>query len=111
MSVQQTTSVKKTLTSVLLEKGIIDETLLRKAEEVLSKDGSKSRNQLLHILADQFKVNRDALFAEAAQFYTFRILDIAKDSGDDGVLAFIRKELQTLPLYLREQANFLQPPK
>lgn len=89
---------------MLLEKGIIDETLLRKAEEVLSKDGSKSRNQLLHILADQFKVNRDALFAEASQFYTFRILDIAKDSADDGVLAFIRKELQTLPLYLREQA-------
>ncbi len=104
MSVQQTTSVKKTLTSVLLEKGIIDESLLRKAEEVLSKDGSKSRNQLLHILADQFKINRDALFAEAAQFYTFRILDIAKDSADDGVLTFIRKELQTLPLYLREQA-------
>ncbi len=89
---------------MLLEKGIIDENLLRKAEEVLSKDGSKSRNQLLHILADQFKINRDALFAEAAQFYTFRILDIAKDSADDGVLAFIRKELQTLPLYLREQA-------
>jgi type IV pilus assembly protein PilB len=104
MSVQQSPSVKKTLTSVLLEKGIIDEPLLRKAEEVLSKDGSKSRNQLLHILTDQFKVNRDALFAEAAQFYTFRILDIAKDSADDGVLAFIRKELQTLPLYLREQA-------
>lgn len=104
MSVQQSTSVKKTLTSVLLEKGIIDEQLLRKAEEVLSKEGSKSRNQLLHILSDQFKVNRDALFAEAAQFYTFRILDISKDSADDGVLAFIRKELQTLPLYLREQA-------
>ncbi|MFZ4620143.1 MAG: GspE/PulE family protein [Bacteroidota bacterium] len=104
MSVQQNIAVKKTLTSVLLEKGIIDQPLLRKAEEVLSKEGSKSRNQLLHILADQFKVNRDALFAEAAQFYTFRILDISKDSADDGVLAFIRRELQTLPLYLREQA-------
>lgn len=104
MSVQQPIAVKKTLTSVLLDKGIIDEPMLRKAEEVLSKEGSKSRNQLLHILVEQFKVNRDALFAEAAQFYTFRILDISKDSADDGVLAFIRKELQTLPLYLREQA-------
>lgn len=104
MSVQQNIAVKKTLTSVLLEKGIIDEPLLRKAEEVLSKDGSKSRNQLLHILVEQFKVNRDALFAEAAQFYTFRILDISKDSADDGVLAFIRRELHSLPLYLREQA-------
>ncbi len=104
MSVQQPIALKKTLTSVLLDKGIIDEPTLRKAEEVLSKEGSKSRNQLLHILVEQFKVNRDALFAEAAQFYTFRILDISKDSADDGVLAFIRKELQTLPLYLREQA-------
>jgi type IV pilus assembly protein PilB len=104
MSVQQGTILKKSLTAVLLEKGIIDEATLKKAEEVLSKDGTKSRNQLLHILTEQFKINRDALFAEAAQFYTFRTLDISKDSADDGVLAFIRKELQTLPLYLREQA-------
>ncbi len=104
MSVQQGPSIKKSLTSVLLEKGIVEEQTLRKAEEVLSKDGTKSRNQLLHILADQFKVNRDLLFAEAAQFYTFRVLDISKDSTDEGVLTFIRKELQTLPLYLREQA-------
>ena len=104
MSVQLNTILKKTLTSVLLDKGIIDELTLRKAEEVLSKEGSKSRNQLLHILVDQFKVNRDTLFAEAARFYTFRTLDISLDSTDDGVLAFIRKELQTLPLYLRELA-------
>ena len=104
MSVQQSTVLKKTLTSVLIDKGIIDEPTLRRAEEVLSKEGSKSRNQLLHILVDQFKINRDILFAEAAQFYTFRTLDISKDSTDDGVLAFIRKELQTLPLYLRELA-------
>lgn len=104
MSVQQTTTVKRSLTSVLLEKGIVDEKTLRKAEEVLSKDGNKSRNQLLHILAEQFKVDRDAIFAEAAEFYTFRTLDIARDSADDGVLGFIRKELQSLPLYLREQA-------
>lgn len=104
MSVQQGTVLKKSLTSVLLDKGIIDAATLQKAEEVLAREGNKSRNQLLHILADQFNIDRDALFSEAAQFYTFRILDIGKDSTDDGVLAFIRKELQTLPLNLREQA-------
>ena len=104
MNIPSAPSAKKTLVSVLLEKGIVDEATMKKAEEVLAKEGSKSRNQLLHILTEQFKVNRDALFAEVAQFYTFRALDISKDSADDGVLAFIRKELQTLPLNIREQA-------
>jgi type IV pilus assembly protein PilB len=104
MSLLQSTSLKKTLTSVFLEKGIVDETTLRKAEEILSKEGSRSRNQLLHILIDQFNVSRDLLFEEAAKFYSFRVLDVAKESTDDGVLGFIRKELQTLPLYVRELA-------
>ena len=104
MSVQQSTLLRKSLTSLLLEKNIIDEPTLRKAEEILSKEGIKSRNQLLHILVDQFKIDRDILFAEAAKFYTFRTIDIARDSTDDGVLAFIRKELQSLPFYLRELA-------
>ncbi len=101
---QQTTSFKKTLTSVLLEKGIVDERTLRKAEELLSKEGSRSRNQLLHILIDQFKVSRDLLFEEAAKFYSFRVLDVSLESTDDGALGFIRKELQSLPLYVRELA-------
>lgn len=101
---QQTSSFKKTLTSVLLEKGIVDERTLRKAEELLSKEGSRSRNQLLHILIDQFKVSRDLLFEEAAKFYSFRVLDVSLESTDDGALGFIRKELQSLPLYVRELA-------
>ncbi len=104
MSELLTSPLKKSLTSIILEKGIVDEVTLRKAEEILSKEGSRSRNQLLHILIDQFKISRDLLFAEAAKFYSFRVLDVAKDSADDGVLAFIRKELQTLPLYVRELA-------
>ncbi len=104
MSDQLTSSLKKTLTSVFLEKGIVDEITLRKAEEILSKEGSRSRNQLLYILIDQFKISRDLLFEEAAKFYSFRVLDVSKESTDDGVLGFIRKELQTLPLYIRELA-------
>ncbi|MHB1049923.1 MAG: GspE/PulE family protein [Bacteroidota bacterium] len=95
---------KRSLTSVLLEKGIISDTTLVKAEEELAKSGIKSRNEILTILVDQFKVDRDALFAEVAKFYTFRSLDISKDSTDDGLLGFVRKELQTLPLYIRELA-------
>ncbi|KAB2922081.1 MAG: type II/IV secretion system protein [Bacteroidetes bacterium] len=95
---------KRSLTALLLEKGIVTPATLQKAEDILSKEGFKSRNQLLTILVDQFNVNRDALFAEVAQFYTFRTVDISKDSTDDGVLTFIRKELQTLPLYIRELA-------
>ena len=104
MSDQLTSSLKKTLTSVFLEKGIVDEITLRKAEEILSKEESRSRNQLLYILIDQFKISRDLLFEEAAKFYSFRVLDVSKESTDDGVLGFIRKELQTLPLYIRELA-------
>lgn len=95
---------KRSLTALLLEKGIVTPATLQKAEDILSKEGFKSRNQLLTILVEQFNVDRDALFAEVAQFYTFRTVDISKDSTDDGVLTFIRKELQTLPLYVRELA-------
>jgi type IV pilus assembly protein PilB len=95
---------KRSLTSVLLEKGIVSNTTLNKAEEELAKTGLKSRNEILTILIDKFNVNRDALYAEVAKFYTFRTLDISKDSTDDGLLGFVRKELQTLPLYIRELA-------
>jgi type IV pilus assembly protein PilB len=104
MIAQQSSSLKKTLTSMFLEKGIVDEKTLRKAEEILSNEGSRSRNQLLHILIDQFKIDRDLLFEEAAKFYSFRVLDVSIESMDDGALGFIRKELQTLPLYIRELA-------
>jgi type IV pilus assembly protein PilB len=103
MAEQQILS-KRSLTSVLLEKGIVNESTLLKAEEQLAKDGVKSRNQLLTILIEQFKVDRELLFAEVAQFYTFRHLEIAKDSADEGLLGFVRKELQTLPLFMRELA-------
>ena len=95
---------KKSLMGILLDKGIVTEDALQKAEEQLAQEGTKSRNQLLHILTENFGVDRDILFGEAAEYYAFRTLDIGKDSTDDGVLGFIRKELQTLPLYLREKA-------
>ena len=95
---------KRSLTSVLLEKGIVSDKTLAKAEEELAKSGMKSRNEILTILVGQFNVDRDALFAEVAKFYTFRTLDISKESTDDGLLGFVRKELQTLPLYIRELA-------
>lgn len=100
----QQTMTKRTLSTMLVEKGIISDEQLRQAEEILSKEGVKSRHQLWQILVEQFNVNRDALYAEIAQFYTFRTLDISKDSTDDGLIGFIRKELQSLPLFLREQA-------
>jgi len=100
----QQTMTKRTLSTILVEKGIISDEQLRQAEEILSKEGVKSRHQLWQILVEQFNVNRDALYAEIAQFYTFRTLDISKDSTDDGLIGFIRKELQSLPLFLREQA-------
>ncbi len=95
---------KKSLMGVLLEKGIVTEKTLEKAEEQLTIDGIKSRNQLLHILAEKFEINRDLLFSEAANYYAFRTVELSKESMDDGMLGFIRKELQKLPLYMREKA-------
>jgi len=101
---EQATILKRTLSSVLIEKGVVPSETMAEAEDVLNKEGIKSRNQLLHILVEQFNIDRDTLFEEVAKFYTFRIQDIGKESIDDGLLAFIRKELQALPLYLRELA-------
>ncbi len=101
----QTRSAKKELGDILIEKGIIEPRMLESALDVLSREDNKGRRKLPQILVDQFKVDRDLVYHEVADYYAFRTLDISTEKIDDGVLGFIRKELGSLPDSIREMIH------
>jgi type IV pilus assembly protein PilB len=101
----QTRSAKKELGDILIEKGIIHPDVLERAVAVLNKEENKGRRKLPQILVEQFKMDRDLVYREVADYYAFRSLDISTGTIDDGVLGFIRKELTSLPESIRDMVN------
>jgi type IV pilus assembly protein PilB len=101
----QTHSAKKELGDILIDKGIIQPDVLERAVAVLNKEENKGRRKLPQILVEQFKMDRDLVYREVADYYAFRTLDISMETIDDGVLAFIRKELTSLPESIREMVH------
>ena len=100
----QTQGMKKGLGDVLLDKGIISADMLLSALDVLSKEDHTNRRKLSEILVQDFKVDRDKVYKEIADYYAFRTIDLSKDTVDDNVVAFMRKELNDLPVTIRELA-------
>jgi type IV pilus assembly protein PilB len=101
----QTRSAKKELGDILIDKGIIQPEVLERAIALLNKEENKGRRKLPQILVDQFKMDRDLVYREVADYYAFRTLDISMETIDDGVLGFIRKELTSLPESIREMVH------
>jgi len=101
----QTRSAKKELGDILIDKGIIQPDVLERAVAVLNKEENKGRRKLPQILVEQFKMDRDLVYREVADYYAFRTLDISMETIDDGVLGFIRKELTSLPESIREMVH------
>jgi type IV pilus assembly protein PilB len=101
----QTRSAKKELGDILIDKGIIQADVLERAIAVLNKEENKGRRKLPQILVEQFKMDRDLVYREVADYYAFRTLDISMETIDDGVLGFIRKELTSLPESIREMVQ------
>lgn len=102
---------KRELGEVLIEKGIITPDLLLNAIDAMSKETQKNRRKLPQILVEDFKIDRNKVYQEVADFYAFKTLDTTKYTVDDTVLAFIRKELNGLPVSIRELAveNHVMP--
>src|SRR5512134_1722531 len=97
-------NVKRDLPSLLVEHGVVEQGVLDEAMAFMANDPAPSPRRLVRILADQFKVNADALYREVAQFYAFRTLDIDRDEINDDRIAFIRAMLEYLPPHLQERA-------
>ena len=95
---------KKEFGEVLIEKGIITPDILLNALDTLSKETQKNRRKLPQVLVEDYNVDRNKVYQEVADFYAFKSLDMAKYTIDDTVLAFIRKELNGLPVSIRELA-------
>lgn len=95
---------KKEFGEVLIEKGIITPDILLNALDTLSKETHKNRRKLPQVLVEDYNVDRNKVYQEVADFYAFKTLDITKYTVDDTLMAFVRKELNGLPVSIRELA-------
>ncbi len=97
-------SVKRDLPTLLVEHGVVSQSVLDEAVAVMANDPAPSPRRLVRILADQFKIDADALYREVASFYAFRTLDIEREGITDDRIAFIRAMLEYLPPHLQDRA-------
>ncbi|MBI2619714.1 MAG: Flp pilus assembly complex ATPase component TadA [Ignavibacteriales bacterium] len=95
---------KKEFGEILIEKGIITPDILLTALDTLSKETQKNRRKLPQVLVEDFNVDRNKVYQEVADFYAFKTLDVANYTVEDSQLAFIRKQLNDLPVSIRELA-------
>lgn len=96
--------MKKELGDVFVEKGIITSDVLLNAVEMMGRDDQKTRRKLQQVLVEEFHIDRNKVYQEVADFYAFRTINLATEKVDDNTLAFIRKELNTLPSSIRSLA-------
>lgn len=104
MSANTTRAVKKELGDILVGKGIISPGQLLQALDILSRETAEKRRRLPQVLVDDLKVNHDKVYREIADYYAFRTLSIVQESIDDDGLAFIRAEMNALPVPIRTLA-------
>lgn len=102
--IKQARPAKRELGDVLVEKGIITPETLLAAIEVMSKEDRKNRRKLAQVLVADFRANRDLVYKEVVDYYAFKTLDINPAQIDETHLAFMRKELNSLPEAIREMA-------
>jgi len=101
---KQVRPAKRELGDILVEKGIISPETLLSALEVMSKEDRKNRRKLAQVLVTDFRANRDQVYKEVVSYYAFKTLDINPGQVDETQLAFMRKELNSLPEAIREMA-------
>ena len=96
---------KRELGDVLLEKGIVTPEILLDALRVVNgEENQKNRRNLPWVLVNSFKVDRDLLYREVANFYAFRTIDVSGGKITEEMIQFIRKEFQSLPDSIRDLA-------
>ena len=100
----QTRRAKREFGDLLVEKGIITADQLLSAVEILSREPHDKRRKLPQVLVDDIHVDRDMVYEEIADYYAFRKLHIKEDELNDEALAFVRKQLNTLPTTVRAMA-------
>lgn len=101
---KQVRPAKRELGDILVEKGIVTPETLLLALEVMSKEDRKNRRKLAQVLVNDFRANRDQVYKEVVDYYAFKTLDVSPGHVDETQLAFMRKELNSLPEAIREMA-------
>ncbi len=88
--------LKKDFGDILVEKSIITASTLLSALETVAREDPKNRRRLQQILVDEFKINRDKVYQEIADYYAFRTIELVQENIDDSAVAFMRQELSNL---------------
>ena len=104
MSANTTRTAKKELGDILVEKRVISPEQLLQAFDILSRETTEKRRRLPQVLVDDLKINHDKVYREIADYYAFRTLSVVQETIDDDGLAFIRAEMNALPIPIRTMA-------
>ncbi|MEX0601802.1 MAG: GspE/PulE family protein, partial [Bacteroidota bacterium] len=56
------------------------------------------------VLVDDFRADRNSVYKEVADFYAFKTIDLDHTTIDEGMIEFMRRELNGLPVSIRELA-------
>lgn len=104
MSANTTRTAKKELGDILVEKRVISPEQLLQAFDILSQETTEKRRRLPQVLVDDLKINHDKVYREIADYYAFRTLSVVQDTINDDGLAFIRAEMNALPIPIRTMA-------
>jgi type IV pilus assembly protein PilB len=75
-------------------------------DAIKGKDGrnGRSKKSLVELLVDEYAVPRDVLYREVAQFYSFRIIDVADHSPRRFAPATVNRLLAGLPASMHQLA-------
>jgi type IV pilus assembly protein PilB len=89
---------------LLIEKEIISADQLLSALETLSREPHEKRRKLPQILVEDLHIDRDRVYEEVADYYAFRKLEMKAEELNDETIAFVRKQLNSLPTAMRALA-------
>ena len=88
----------------LVRKGIVSAQIVREAIQVKKTRKGDEKRALFHLLIEEFEVDREAVYDEFTQYYSFKTLDLASIQLHKEMLSFINKTLDALPAKTRDTA-------
>lgn len=98
------TAVKRGITEVLLQKGIITDQLLAHARKIQSGGDDDVHRSITEILVEECGADRDSVYQEVARYYAFKIIDMAQESLDADRFSFVQKTFYGLPATAQDLA-------
>lgn len=109
----QSTEVKHSLShdgisgfvETLIRKNIVSRDIVEEAISWKKLQNGTDKRRLFQILIEEFGVDRDLVYNELANYYSFKTINFQLDEIDPKWMSFIQKSLENLPPQIRELAE------